>query len=213
MPGSVGIDQSIPGTTNKVVADITLGAGTAVLGKVSIDQTTPGTTNHVDADVTRVGGVAVALGQALAAASLPVVLTAAQLASLMAPVLAAGTALIGRIVTSPDVSNAYDGTTALTPKFAAVAASSSGDNTIVAAVTSKKIRVLSYTLMANAAVNAKWQSSVAGDKSGLLYLAANGGVSSGFCPLGHFETVAGEALELNLSGAVAVGGHITYVEV
>lgn len=100
----------------------------------------------------------------------------------------------------------------LTIKFATIAASSSGDNTLVAAVTAKKIRVLNYVLIANAAVNGKFQSA-ATDISGLLYMAANGGASSGYSPVGHFQTVAGEALELNLSGAVAVGGHLSYVEV
>jgi hypothetical protein len=68
-------------------------------------------------------------------------------------------------------------------------------------------------LVANAAVNAKWQSATAGDKSGLLYLAANGGVVAPESPRGYFETAAGEALQLNLSAAVAVGGHISYCEV
>jgi hypothetical protein len=107
-----------------------------------------------------------------------------------------------------------DGLTALTPKFAIISESSSGDNEVVAAVTGpdKKIRVLSYVLMTNAAVNAKWRSAST-DKSGLLYCGANGGAVAPFSPVGHFETVAGEALNLNLSGAVAVGGHVTYVEV
>lgn len=101
---------------------------------------------------------------------------------------------------------------AQTPKFAAISCSSSGNNEIVAAVTSKKIRVLNYVLVASAAVNAKWRSA-SNDKSGLLYMAANTGASSGFSPVGHFETVAGEALNLNLSGATAVGGHVAYIEV
>lgn len=104
--------------------------------------------------------------------------------------------------------------TALTPKFATITASSSGATTIVAAVTSKKIRVLSWTLVCNAAVNTKWQSHVTPtDKTGLHYFAANGGISVPFSPVGHFETVAGEALDINLSGAVAVGGSLVYVEV
>lgn len=99
-------------------------------------------------------------------------------------------------------------------KFAVIAVSSSGVTQLIAAVTLKKIRVLSYVITANAAVNAKFQSHVAPtDKSGLLYFGANGGVSAPYSPTGHFETIAGEALDINLSGAVAVGGHLTYVEV
>jgi hypothetical protein len=60
----------------------------------------------------------------------------------------------------------YDRGTSLVPKFAAIAASSSGANEVVAAVTGKKIRVLSYVEMANGAVNTKWQSAST-DKTGL----------------------------------------------
>jgi hypothetical protein len=111
-----------------------------------------------------------------------------------------------------DASTVYSGATALTPKFAIIAEASANDNEVVAAVALKKIRVLSYVLVANAAVNAKWRSATT-DKSGLLYLAANGGAASGYSPVGHFETAAGEALNLHLSGAVAVGGHVTYIEI
>lgn len=113
-----------------------------------------------------------------------------------------------------DVNGLFNGSTTLTPKFAVISCSSSGDNEIVAAVTSKKIRVLQYLITASAAVNAKWQSSTAGDKTGLLYMASAGqGAAPGFSPVGQFETASGEALQLNLSGAVAVGGWVVYCEV
>jgi cell wall-associated NlpC family hydrolase len=109
----------------------------------------------------------------------------------------------------------HNGTTALTPKFAAISASSNGNNTVVAAVTSKKIRVLAWNLMGAGAVNAKWQSGASGtDLTGLYYVAAaGGGISVPFNPLGWFETASGTLLNLNLSGAVAVGGNLVYVEV
>lgn len=104
--------------------------------------------------------------------------------------------------------------TSLTPKWATIAVSSSGDNTIVAAVTSKKIRVLFWDLAPNAAVNAKWRSSTTTDKTGLYYMANQGnGHARSFNPVGWFETASGEALTLNLSGAVAVGGLVGYIEV
>jgi hypothetical protein len=127
--------------------------------------------------------------------------------------LPAGTNLLGRVSTSVETSTAYDGTTALTPKFAAIAASSSGDNTVVAAVTSKKIRVLRWDLTGNGNVNAKWKSGASTDKTGLYYLTQYAGCGGSYCPVGLFETAAGEALVLNLSGAVAVGGVLTYLEV
>lgn len=105
--------------------------------------------------------------------------------------------------------------TAVTPKFAKIAVSSSGANAIVALVASKKIRVLAVAIVANAAVNVKWQSHVTPtDLTGLSYFGAQGdGEVLPFNPVGWFETIAGEALDLNLSAAVAVGGHITYIEV
>ena len=130
------------------------------------------------------------------------------------PALAAGTNLIGTAASPSETSTVYNGTTALTPKFAKISTSSSGASQVVAAVTSKKIRVLRLSLIANAAVNVKFQSHVTPtDLTGLYYLGANGGWVEPFCAVGLFETVAGEALDINLSGAVAVGGCLTYVEV
>jgi hypothetical protein len=127
----------------------------------------------------------------------------------------AGTNLIGKVSGSDETSTIYNGTTALTPKFAAIAASSSGNNTLIAAVASKKIRVLAYNFMGNGAVNAKFQSGAGGtDLTGLKYIAAaGGGICAPYNPLGWFETASNTLLNLNLSGAVAVGGEITYVEV
>lgn len=107
-----------------------------------------------------------------------------------------------------------NGGVALTPKFKTISTAASGASTGVAAVTSKKIRVLAYVVVASAAVNLKFQShTTPTDLTGLLYMAANGGVSSGFNPLGWFESLSGEALDLNLSAAIAIGGHLIYVEV
>lgn len=105
--------------------------------------------------------------------------------------------------------------TAVIPKFAAIAASSNGNNTLISAVTSKKIRVLAFSLMASAAVNAKFQSGAGGtDLTGLKYFAAaGGGICQPFNPAGWFETASATLLNLSLSGGVAVGGEIVYIEV
>ena len=106
------------------------------------------------------------------------------------------------------------GGTVVTPKYATIAASTSGNNTIVAAVTSKKIRVLAAQLVASGTVNVKWQDGAGGtDKTGLAYLVANTGYVLPYNPAGWFETSVTTLLNLNLSGAVAVGGSITYIEV
>lgn len=123
-------------------------------------------------------------------------------------------AVSGNVAASAETGTVYNGSTALTPLFAKISASSSGAQQAVAAVTSKKIRVLGYSLVAAGAVNVKFQSHVSPtDLTGLMDFAGNGGISVPFSPVGHFETVAGEALDINLSGAVAVGGHLVYVTV
>lgn len=114
---------------------------------------------------------------------------------------------------SNETSTIYDGTTPLTPKFAVISASSSGASQLVALVAAKRIRIINIILMSNAAVNVKFQSHAAGDITGLLYLAANTGFAPGYDPTGHFQTTAGEALDINLSGNVAVGGWLKYLEV
>ena len=106
------------------------------------------------------------------------------------------------------------GGTVVTPKFATIAASASGNNTIVSAVTSKKIRVLAAVFVSNGAVNVKFQSGAGGtDLTGLFYLAANGGAALPYNPAGWFETAVSALLNMNLSGAVGVGGCLLYIEV
>lgn len=107
-------------------------------------------------------------------------------------------------------------TTAITPKFAVISAASAGDNTIVAAVAGKKIRVLSYTLVNNhtAVQTCRWESGAAGTAvSGHMIFGANGGATPAFNPCGLFETGVNTLLNLELAGATAVGGHLTYIEV
>ena len=90
----------------------------------------------------------------------------------------------------------------------------SATGTVAPLAAAQKIRVVAYVLVANGTVNANWQShTTTATKTGPLYLVANTGVSAGYNPLGWFDTVAGEALDLALSAGVAVGGHVTYVKV
>lgn len=100
------------------------------------------------------------------------------------------------------------------PKFAAINASTNGNNTLVGAVTSKKIRVLAVSIVSSGTVNAKFQDGAGGtDKTGLYYMIANTGFVLPYNPVGWFETTANTLLNLNLSAATAVGGCLTYVEV
>lgn len=101
-----------------------------------------------------------------------------------------------------------------TPLFAVVNASGSGDNTLVAADGTKKVKVLQYTLVSAGTVNATFKSGAATALSGAMPLVANSGIASPFVApaQGHLiETAVNQALVLNLSGAIAVTGHITYI--
>lgn len=107
-----------------------------------------------------------------------------------------------------------DDTTACTPKFAAIDAASSGDNTIVAAVTGKKIRVVSAFLVAAGDVNTRFESGASGSAlTGQMNLTTNSGFVLPFNPVGWFETASSAILNLELSGATSVDGSITYIEV
>lgn len=95
----------------------------------------------------------------------------------------------------------------------------SGDNIIVQAAPGLKIRVLSYVLVAAAAVTVQWQSGITGQNSfrrplsGAMSLAVNGSLPSPSAgPDGWlFETDAHQDLILNLGGAQNVRGHLTFV--
>lgn len=99
---------------------------------------------------------------------------------------------------------------------APIAASSSGDNSIVSGVAGFAIRVIGYVLSFSGTVNAKWMSDTGGGAvalSGLLYGVADTQVvapATDQTARGWFQTASGKALNLNLSGAVAVGGHVVY---
>jgi hypothetical protein len=112
---------------------------------------------------------------------------------------------------APDSDVVYSGITPLTPKFASINALAGGDNTLVAAVIGKRIRVLRYVLIVAGPVSLKFRSGVT-DLTGLMGFLA-GGMGGGYCPVGHFETAAGQPLVLNLSAGVAVTGCLTFIEV
>lgn len=113
----------------------------------------------------------------------------------------------GSAVTQP-VSLATGGGKTLA--FASVSVAASGQNAIVAADATRKIKVYAYVLVADAAVTAKWQNAST-DLTGPMSLAANGGVSAIGLPSGHLmETSVNQALNLNLGSAVGVRGHIAY---
>jgi hypothetical protein len=112
-------------------------------------------------------------------------------------------------------SLSLDDDTPLLPKFAVIDAASSGNNTLVSAVTDKKIRVLAcFFTMTGTAVTARFESGAGGTAlTGQMTQTAGSTTVLPFNPLGWFETAASTLLNLELGGAQSVDGALVYVEV
>lgn len=96
----------------------------------------------------------------------------------------------------------------------AVQASSSGNNEIVAAESGKRVLLLAYNLMSNGIVNAAWRSgatTVIGGRG--FFTEAGRGKVVPYNPKGWAITASGEALNLNLSAAIAVEGEAVWAVV
>lgn len=94
------------------------------------------------------------------------------------------------------------------PKFAKFDASA-GSTTVVAAVAGMVIRVVKCTLVVSGAATAVWKSNTTAI-TGTVSLAANGGISDGYTPVGLFQTVPGDPLVLTLTTSGGAG-YLTYV--
>lgn len=120
--------------------------------------------------------------------------------------------LPGVVVVNPDGSNI--GSSSNTTLFAKIDAASAGDNTLVAADATKKIRVLSLFLVNGhtATQTVRFESAAGGTAlTGQMILGANGGFVLPYNPNGWFETAANELLNLELAGATTVDGSLSYI--
>lgn len=153
-----------------------------------------GTAGSADAGVVTIQGIA---------AMTPVQVSQATAASLNATVVGTGTFAVQNTPQN-----------GLTLKRVAIAASSSGDNTLISAVTSKKITVFAFELSFSGTVNAKFTDGASGTNlGGLYYGVANSGAANAVTPpFWLFQGSINTALVLNLSGGTAVGGAISYWE-
>lgn len=111
-----------------------------------------------------------------------------------------------------DVTRVQTGQTILR---AAIAASGIGSNTLVSAVGGEQIKVLSLLLRSHGPVNARFESGGGADLTGNLPLDPASDAGFVLAPpasaeMHHIETVVGEALVLDLDGAIEVGGYLTY---
>jgi hypothetical protein len=125
--------------------------------------------------------------------------------------------LAGNVYTTPVCGTVAISGSELTVKYAKISCAASGDNTLVAAVTSKKIRILELYLISTGTVNVYFadgaSTALIGDSTNKLALVANKDLHFGPSQFGITETASGQLLKINLSGAVGVSGYIVYVEV
>lgn len=220
-----------PGTTTEVATDDCGAAGHAQVVKLAVDTDGDATLIDLDGLLTSIKTAVELIDNAISGSEMQVDVIAA---------LPAGTNAIGKLAANSGVDigdvdvtsqparaatvdaitaklatdTIQNGLTALTPKFAVIDAATSGDNTLVASVAGKKIRVVALFLVAAGTVNARFESGAGGTAlTGQMNLVANSGFSLPFNPVGWFETAATTLLNLELSAAISVDGCLTYVEV
>lgn len=84
-----------------------------------------------------------------------------------------------------------------------------GATQVIAAPAGMSIRVISMAVVASGAVTVQFQSA-ANNITPVWSLGANGGLVLPFNEHGWFQTNVGEALNINLGGAVSTGVLINY---
>lgn len=94
--------------------------------------------------------------------------------------------------------------------YVKISTTAAGQSELVAAVADKRIRVMGFMLNAASAATAKFQSAST-DLTGAMSFAANGTITGQLQEGdGHFETVAGEALNLFTSVGIQFSGYLVY---
>ena len=99
-------------------------------------------------------------------------------------------------------------------KYAIVDEATSGNNTLVAAVSGKKILLLSCMMIAAGSVNIRFEDGAGGTAlSGQMNVTTNSGFTAPFNPGGWCVTSVNTLLNLELSAAISVDGFLSYVEI
>lgn len=172
------------------------------------------TTNGLYADLRALAGNTISTGNGASGTGVQRVTIANDSTGVIG--LAAGSNLAGAVTKYDQTGTIYSGSTAITVSRAAIAAASSGDNTLVSADATHKIRVTAMHVIAAAAVNLYFTDGAAGTvlfggSTNKINVGANGGFVLPYNPHGWFETSSNKALVMNLSGATAVSGGMNYL--
>jgi hypothetical protein len=226
--GTVTTVSTLTNQTQMGGQNISMGTGTRDAGTqrvtIATNDAVPVTFTDQKIDLDKVAGASIAVDNGTAATSIRVTVASdstgqIKLAAGTAEIgkLAAGTAEIGKLgagtanIGDVDVLSFANGKTILR---AVISGATSGDNTIVAADATKKIKVLSVFLVAATAVTVRFESAAGGTAlTGVMSIGATGGfvLPPPSDPSDHwFETSANQLLNMELGGAVQVSGAITY---
>jgi len=103
-------------------------------------------------------------------------------------------------------------TPVLTQNFTAFSMNTNSTSSLVAAVASKKIRVINFWATTSTATNFQLLSAAA-TVSGLMQLTDKAGIVLPEANLGWLETAAGSALVGSSSASATVSGNITYITI
>jgi hypothetical protein len=194
---NVGTVTAVTGITNA------LPAGSNIIGNFRIDQTTPGTTNGVVAtgnvasgasdsgNPVKVGGVG--------SSAPPTAVTAGQRTNVWtnlngAPVIAASAPMPSKNLST-----------------APITFSSSGDNTIVAAVGGQTTRVHRMYIVVGGTTSITIKNGAASSLTGAMPLGQNGTLVFDFSSEPWWITSANTAFIINSSAAVQVSGAVEYI--
>ena len=143
----------------------------------------------------------------------PTALGAGVKAGALLTTIATDQATLSIAADTSQIANGVSGTF-LTPTKVKISVASATTTTLVALVSSKKIRILAMYLISTGANTINFQShTTTSNSDGLMGFVANTGMVLPFNPLGWFDTTAGEALDMVTSGAGQVSGQLSYVAV
>jgi len=96
-------------------------------------------------------------------------------------------------------------------KHVKIDAASSGDNTLLAAVSDKRILVVSLFFICAGTVNVRFESGASGTAlTGQMNFVVNTGIVLPYNEYGWFVTAKEELLNLELSDAISVDGSFGY---
>lgn len=132
--------------------------------------------------------------------------TETTLAALNTKVTAVNT---GAVVISSGAVTATDGGSGKTLKSAVVSLTATG--TVIALVAGKRIKVYAIKLVCSAALVVNWRSGASTALEGAQSIAINGGYVENVNPPSFlFGTVAGESLDLVITGVGTAAGRVSY---